>query len=190
MPGLTQRARRLSLFSFSLSLSSLFSLLSSPRPQDSFVLHGPHINRRGIYKDSYGSSAGYTDYQLRPNVAVAMTVAPELFALRRARRCLDTMRTALLGGMGMRTLDPADMQYRPSYDNSNDGTVGTAARNNAIWHCTGASGLTPDAGAAAAAPLFCLGLHPCTRLQLPPGARMAVADRLFPARASDFRRGR
>lgn len=52
-----------------------------------------------------------------------MTVAPELFTSVRARRCLDVMRDALLGGMGMRTLDPKDMQYRPSYDNDNDSAV-------------------------------------------------------------------
>lgn len=91
--------------------------------QANFVLHAPHINRRGIYKDTCASSHGFTDYQLRPNAAIAMTVAPELFTTRRARRCLDTMRDVLLGGMGMRTLDPSDMQYRPSYDNSNDSTV-------------------------------------------------------------------
>jgi glycogen debranching enzyme len=37
------------------------------------------VHRRGIYKDVYKSSYGYTDYQLRPNVCIAMSYAPELF---------------------------------------------------------------------------------------------------------------
>lgn len=43
------------------------------------------VNRRGIYKDVYKSSDGYTDYQLRPNVCVAMVVAPQLFDPENAR---------------------------------------------------------------------------------------------------------
>ncbi len=30
------------------------------------------INRRGIYKDTYGSSTPFADYQLRPNSCIAM----------------------------------------------------------------------------------------------------------------------
>lgn len=35
---------------------------------------GPHVNRRRILKDTVGSSAGYTDFQLRCNFPIALAV--------------------------------------------------------------------------------------------------------------------
>ncbi|EGD79955.1 hypothetical protein PTSG_10237 [Salpingoeca rosetta] len=72
-------------------------------------------------KDVVGSTHRYTDYQLRPNVAIAMTVAPDLFTPARANHHLDICDQFLVGGMGMRTLDPHDWNYRPNYVNSYDG---------------------------------------------------------------------
>lgn len=38
------------------------------------------IKLRGIYKDTIFSSRPRTEYQLRPNVCIAMALAPDLFA--------------------------------------------------------------------------------------------------------------
>jgi glycogen debranching enzyme len=80
------------------------------------------VNRRGIYKDVYRPSQAYTEYQLRPNLCVAMSYAPELFKPDRARQCLQTVEVVLLekGCMGMKTLDPSDKNYRGDYINSDD----------------------------------------------------------------------
>ena len=72
------------------------------------------VHRRGIYKDTVGSSAVYTDYQLRPNLCVAMTVAPELFTKERAQVALEHVEALLVGPLGMRTLDPGDLQVPSS----------------------------------------------------------------------------
>ncbi|TFK32810.1 glycoside hydrolase family 13 protein [Crucibulum laeve] len=80
------------------------------------------VNRRGIYKDVYGSGPGreWSDYQFRPNFPIAMTVAPELFDEHHALGALYLADQILRGPLGMKTLDPKDLQYRPVYDNSND----------------------------------------------------------------------
>jgi len=80
------------------------------------------VNRRGIYKDVYGSGAGHewADYQFRCNFPIAMAVAPEMFNEKHAFGALRLADQVLRGPLGMKTLDPEDLQYRPTYDNSND----------------------------------------------------------------------
>jgi glycogen debranching enzyme len=80
------------------------------------------VNRRGVYKDLYKSGKEYEDYQLRPNFPIAMTVAPELFDPQHALHALIVADTVLRGPTGMATLDPADLNYRPYYNNSEDST--------------------------------------------------------------------
>ncbi|CAL5865952.1 uncharacterized protein PFLUO_LOCUS159 [Penicillium psychrofluorescens] len=80
------------------------------------------INRRGIYKDLYKSGKPFEDYQLRSNFPIAMSVAPSLFNPDRALKALAIAEPAILGPVGMATLDPSDMNYRPNYNNSEDST--------------------------------------------------------------------
>ncbi|VDO18027.1 unnamed protein product [Brugia timori] len=65
-----------------------------------------YVNRRGIIKDTYGSTQGYTDYQLRPNFSIALAVAPKLIAPEKAWQALQIAEKELLGPLGIKTLDP------------------------------------------------------------------------------------
>jgi glycogen debranching enzyme len=78
--------------------------------------------RRGVYKDVFGHAPprARRDYQLRANFPIAMTVAPELFDPEHARIALEAFESNLLGPLGAATLDPADEEYRPRYDNAED----------------------------------------------------------------------
>jgi glycogen debranching enzyme len=89
-----------------------------------YIINHDLVNRRGIYKDVFGSGVGreWSDYQFRPNFPIAMAVAPELFDPHHALGALQLADKVLRGPLGMRTLDPTDLQYRPYYDNSNDST--------------------------------------------------------------------
>lgn len=57
-----------------------------------------------------------------------MVVAPELFDEKHALGALRLADKVLRGPLGMKTLDPSDMQYRPYYDNSNDGNDPATAK--------------------------------------------------------------
>jgi glycogen debranching enzyme len=93
-----------------------------PKDDTKYDVNSKVINRRGIYKDLYKSGKEYEDYQLRANFPIAMTVAPELFTPANALHALSLADRVLRGPIGMATLDPADLNYRPYYNNSEDST--------------------------------------------------------------------
>ncbi|KAI9332132.1 glucanotransferase domain of glycogen debranching enzyme-domain-containing protein, partial [Zopfochytrium polystomum] len=103
------------------SFEKFFYIPSDPAQDGSYFFRDVKlINKRGIYKDTVGSSLSYADLQLRPNFCVAMVVAPELFDAEHARGALEVVKKHLHGPLGMRTLDPSDWAYRGVYDNAND----------------------------------------------------------------------
>jgi len=101
-----------------------------PNDDAKYDIQSAIVNRRGIYKDVYRSGVGreWSDYQLRCNFPIAMTVAPELFREDHALIALELADKILRSPLGMKTLDPADMQYRPVYNNSNDSTDPSIAK--------------------------------------------------------------
>ncbi|KAL1843701.1 hypothetical protein VTJ49DRAFT_401 [Mycothermus thermophilus] len=92
----------------------------NPSSDKDYDVNPSVINRRGIYKDLYRSGKEYEDYQLRCNFPIAMTVAPDLFEPDHAMHALCVADAVLRGPTGMATLDPADLNYRPYYHNSED----------------------------------------------------------------------
>lgn len=93
---------------------------NDPSEDGAYQVDPKLVNRRGIYKDVLGATQPFSDYQLRPNAMVAMTVAPELFDPSHANQALDMTRSCLVAPLGLKTLDPSDWAFRGTYDNSND----------------------------------------------------------------------
>jgi glycogen debranching enzyme len=94
----------------------------NPKEDNEYDVDAKIVNRRGIYKDLYKSGKPYEDYQLRSNFPIAMTVSPDLFEPSKALTALALADSVLLGPIGMATLDPSDLNYRPTYNNSEDST--------------------------------------------------------------------
>lgn len=61
----------------------------SEDPSDFNEKHPELVHKRGIYKDSYGASSPWCDYQLRPNFTIAMVVVSVLFVIFKFQKCCD-----------------------------------------------------------------------------------------------------
>lgn len=90
---------------------------ADPSEDSKYAVDPSLIARRGIYKDVYGTPAGRAraDYQLRGNFPIAMAVAPELFTPKLAYGALQILEANLVGPLGVKTLDPADPDYRREF---------------------------------------------------------------------------
>jgi glycogen debranching enzyme len=102
------------------NFESWFYIPHNKENDEKFFIEPSHVGVRAIYKDTVGASNEFGDYQFRPNLCVAMTVAPELFDHGHAVRCLNLVEEWLMGKIGMKTLYSKDWRYHPYYDNSND----------------------------------------------------------------------
>ncbi|BGP12177.1 hypothetical protein JCM10213_004743 [Rhodosporidiobolus nylandii] len=104
------------------SFERLYYVPADPSLDAKYDINPSLVARRGIYKDVHGtpSQRARADYQLRGNFPIAMAVAPELFTPKYALDALAVLEANLVGPLGVKTLDPADPDYRGIYDNSND----------------------------------------------------------------------
>jgi len=83
----------------------LYYVPKDPAEDSKYSIKPELAGRRGIYKDLCGGGKEREDYQLRPNFAIAMTVAPDLFVPEHAIGCLQIADEVLRGPTGMATLE-------------------------------------------------------------------------------------
>lgn len=93
-----------------------------PADDKDFEIDPSLIRRRGIYKDCLAPSLPYTAYQFRPNFLITLATSPSLFPKSIIPSLLSLTDSTLVGPLGLCTLDPADDEYRPYYNNSEDST--------------------------------------------------------------------
>ena len=81
------------------------------------------VKRRSIYRDSFKSKNERFSYKLRPNAIIALAACPDLFDREHAAAYLNIVEEVLMceNSLGIKTLDPKERQYKPFYDNANDG---------------------------------------------------------------------
>lgn len=116
------------------NFESWFYIPTHPENDEKYFIEQSLVSVRGVYKDTVGASNEFGDYQFRPNILVAMTVAPELFDPVHSKRCLNKVEERLAGRIGMKTLDPGDWRYNPYYDNSDD-SDDFFKSHGANYHC-------------------------------------------------------
>uniref|UniRef100_A0A0G4I0H5 Glycogen debranching enzyme n=1 Tax=Chromera velia CCMP2878 TaxID=1169474 RepID=A0A0G4I0H5_9ALVE len=111
------------------SFEKLFFVPLDPKNDSKYVIDPKLVRIRGILKDTYKATKAECDYQLRCNAPVAMAVAPELFSSAAALAHIKNACERLFepASLGPKTLAPGDHEYRPNYDNGNDGEDGTVA---------------------------------------------------------------
>jgi glycogen debranching enzyme len=103
------------------SFEKYYYIPATPEEDKDYNVVPSIIARRGVYKDVVGAYSTWTEYQLRPNLCVAMAVAPELFVHEHAQHALEVVESVLLSSpetyapIGMKTLDPADWNYCGDY---------------------------------------------------------------------------
>ena len=102
-------------------------------PEGSEVEPNPSlVNKTNIYKDSVGSGSVFTDYQLRPNFAITLAVAPDICCPKKAWASLSSLST-LMGPLGLATLHQEDWAYRGDYTNS-DQSCDASIAHGANYH--------------------------------------------------------
>lgn len=95
---------------------------SDPEHFKNYSVNQMAVRRKGVYKDTFRSHRESNDYLLRPNVCIAMSLAPELFSPERACKHLLLAEKFSIkeNSLGLKTLDPKEKLYIPFYNNSDD----------------------------------------------------------------------
>ena len=103
------------------------------------------VNKRNIVKDSVGSTQKFTDFQLRPNFCITLSLVPDILPPEQAWKSLQSASNILLGPLGIKTLDPSDWAYNGNYFNDDQSSnkqtaAGWDHKKKEMWFKTRFSG--------------------------------------------------